>query len=102
MRTSIAMMMALAVTLSGCSTIYFDKGKNVAPTIVSERWHHNVAYGLYELSDPVDPKRACGGNSWVSIKTEVSFLNGLAAAPINNIIPFVTLWYPKTVEIGCK
>lgn len=100
MRTSIAMVMALAVTLPGCSTIYFENGKGVAPIDVSERWHHNLAFGLYELSAPVDPKQACDGRSWVSVKTEHGFLNGLAAIPVNSVVPF--LWYPKTVEIGCK
>jgi Bor protein len=100
MKTSTAMMMALAVTLSGCSTIYFDKGKSVTPTEVSERWHHNLAFGLYELSDPVDPKQACGDKSWVSVKTEYSFINWLAAFAVGGVAPAV--WYPRTVEIGCK
>ncbi len=101
MRKPIALMMALAVTLSsGCSTVYFDKGPGVIPTDVSERWHHNIAFDVYELSAPVDPKQDCGNKSWVSVKTERSFLNFLAAAPVNSVVPF--LWYPRTVEIGCK
>lgn len=100
MRRLTALMMALAVTLSGCSTIYFDKGKGVTPTDTSERWHHNIAFDVYEASAPVDPKQECGDKSWVSVKTERGFLNWLAAVPVNSFIPF--LWYPKTVEIGCK
>jgi hypothetical protein len=99
MRTSIAVSLLLSVALSGCTTIYFDKGKNVKATEVTEKWHHNFALGLYEQSPPVNPKRECGSKAWVSVKTEESFLNGLAGGAVNLFGP---IWYPQTVEIACK
>lgn len=102
MRMALAASLLLLGTLSGCTTIYFDKGKDVRSTVVSERWHHNFAFALYEGSDPVNLKQECGDKTWVSVKTEVGFLNGLAAVPVNALTLIGGIWYPKTVEVACK
>ncbi len=83
----------------GCSTIHFDKSAPVAATPTQTQWHHNFAFALYEGSQPVDVKSACGQQSWTSVTTELTFLNGLASAPANLFVP---AWYPKTVSITCN
>lgn len=98
MRMALTASLLLLGALSGCTTIYFDKGKDVRSTLVTERWHHNFALGLYEGSAPVNLKQECGDKTWVSVKTEESFLNGLASGAA--IFGFI--WSPKTAEVSCK
>jgi hypothetical protein len=98
MRMALTASLLLLGALSGCTTIYFDKGKDVRSTVVSERWHHKFAFDLYEGSAPVNLKQECDDKTWVSVKTEESFLNGLAGGAA--IFGFI--WSPKTVEVLCK
>jgi hypothetical protein len=99
MNMKLATCLLLLGALSGCTTIYFDKGRDVRSSVVTERWHHNFALALYEGSSPVNLKQECGDKSWVSVKTEQSFLNVLAGGASGVVGP---LWYPKTVEVACK
>lgn len=102
MKMALAASLLLLGALSGCTTIYFDKGKDVRSTVVTERWHHNFAFALYEGSAPVNLKQECGDKTWVSVKTEETFLNVLAAVPVNALTLIGGIWYPKTVEVACK
>lgn len=87
------------IFLGGCSTIHFDKGEQVKSSTTTKLWHHNFAFALYEGSPVVDLKTQCGPGPWVSVKTEMSFLNGLSSSAVNWVGP---IWYPKTVEVSCK
>jgi hypothetical protein len=98
MRMALAASLLLLGALSGCTTIYFDKGKDVRSASVTEQWHHNFVLDLVEGSAPVSLKQSCGDKPWVSVKTEESFLSGLASS-MAFILP---IWYPKTVEVSCK
>jgi hypothetical protein len=94
------LLSALCITLfSGCSTIHFDKGEQVNTKHTSQLWHHNFALSLYEGSSVIDLQKECGQTPWASVKTELTFINGLAGGAVNMLGP---IWYPKTVEISCK
>ena len=74
----------IAVTLfglvaTGCSTIHFDRTTPVSGQVTKQQWHHNFGFALYEGSAPVDAKSICGQQSWTSVKTELTFVNGLAS-----------------------
>lgn len=93
--------LALAVTalsLSACTTIHFENGKQAVSKKTSEKWHHNFALALYEQSAPVDLNKECDGKTWTKVTTKQTALNGLAGGVANNLGP---IWYPKTVEISC-
>ncbi|MBL4763804.1 MAG: hypothetical protein JKX67_00760 [Colwellia sp.] len=91
----------LAVVLvSGCSTIHFDKGEQIQAKKTTQLWHHNFALALYEGSSVVDPAKECTNAEWSSVKTELTFINGLSGGVANAVVG--PLWYPKTVEISCK
>lgn len=93
-------ILAAAISLSACTTIHFDNGEvNQAQQPKAETWHHNVLLDLVEVSAPVDPAATCGDNEWASVKTERTFLNGLASSFVNVIGP---IWYPKTAQVTCK
>ncbi len=90
-------LFSLAAT--GCSTIHFDKSAPVTGQATKSQWHHNFAFALYEGSAPVDAKAICAQQSWTSVKTELTFANGLASIPSNVLGP---IWYPKTVTVSCN
>ena len=88
------------ILLSGYTTIHFDRNENLDLNATkSETWHHNVVFALVEVSDPVDLEKECGDKEWSSVKTELTFINGLVSGIVNSIAP---LWYPKTVEVSCN
>jgi len=89
----------LVVLICGCTTIHFDNGSDMGKNITKEKWHHNTALNLYELSDPINLKEECGSDKWVSVQTELSLENGVASNFVNSILP---VWYPKTVKISCS
>ncbi len=91
-----AAMMFMAVT--GCSTIHFDKSAPVTAPATTSQWHHNFVLALVEGSEPVDVKKECGQQSWSSVKTELTFANGISSIPANLFLP---IWYPKTVTVTC-
>mgnify|MGYP000409786742 CR=1 FL=1 len=89
------------ILLSGCTTIHFDRNENLDLNATkSETWHHNIVFSLVEVSDPVNLKQECGDQEWSSVKTELSFLNGLASGITGIVVPYI--WYPKTVEVSCN
>ena len=55
---------------------------------------HGAIYGIAELSGPYDLSKACPGG-WAEVKTETSFLNGLADRITYGI------YNPQTVTVKC-
>ena len=89
---------ALTLVLSGCTTMHFDNG-NMAKSGATQKWHHNFAFALYEASAPVALDNECSNKNWASVKTELTFINGLASGAVNVLGP---IWYPKTVDVSCE
>ncbi|RUO23911.1 hypothetical protein CWE09_12225 [Aliidiomarina minuta] len=89
---------AVALTLSACSTIHFDRDDTAVTSPEVSQWHHNFVLALYEASDPVDLNYACRGEDkqWSTVRTEQSFVNGLAGSFT------YALWSPKTVAVTCE
>ncbi|KKO50401.1 hypothetical protein VT06_01915 [Arsukibacterium sp. MJ3] len=89
----------IALLSSGCSTIHFKNGTDVAVNSETEKWHHNVALALFEVSEPVNLQQECADRDWSTVTTELTFLNGLASGAVNLVAP---IWYPKTVSVSCQ
>ena len=85
----------IAMISLGCSTVYFHNGGNSTAT-EGDQFHHIVAAGLVEVSDPVDLKEYCEGKDWETVKTELTFAAGLVTALVG---PFYTPW---GVAVGCR
>ncbi|MCD1597931.1 Bor family protein [Rheinheimera aquimaris] len=99
MNYKIGLSAALCVVLNACSTIHFDRNTDKqAESVTYQQWHHNFFFALYEGSKPVNLVEICQQQDWQSVKTEVSFLNGLATTVVNYVAP---IWYPKTVDVSC-
>lgn len=88
--------------LSGCSVMHFKNGPVEKSGAPMEKWHHNVAYSLYELSGPLDAKTLCSqtGN-WSMITTKETFVTGLAGSAVNTVAYGVNIWDPQMVEYTC-
>ncbi|MGE0173943.1 MAG: hypothetical protein AB7T49_14195 [Oligoflexales bacterium] len=73
----IAYIIVLALGLSACQTIYFEKKDSGGSTeITDSSWHHGGIFGFVQFSNPYDPKAACSGD-WSAVKIEQSFVQGL-------------------------
>ncbi|MBT8442605.1 MAG: Bor family protein [Gammaproteobacteria bacterium] len=95
-----SLTLALFLLVAGCTKIHFDQAGPVTenPGNSQSAWHHNMAFSLVEVSQPVDLDATCGSRGWESVKTETSFLNGLVGW-----IPYVSaIWTPKTVTVQCQ
>ena len=98
MKTTLFIIIMMITT--GCTRIYFDNGiPTPNPSSIHTKWHHNVAFGLMEISPPVNLKKACQSKQWSSVKTEISASNLIAILIVNSRAP---LWYPKKVTIRCQ
>ena len=100
MRTMVTSAVIMLISCLGCSTIQFENGKNHAALYTNSEWHHTVAFSLLEASDPVDLHDRCNGKPWETVRTERTFLNGLAGM-IDSLIIGVDVWEPWTVEYAC-
>lgn len=83
------------LTLSSCSTISFVADKNANESYETSEWHHNIIYGLVEISNPVNVSQTCK-NGFSAIRTERTFLNSLVGGIAGNI------YNPMTVSMSCK
>lgn len=96
-----SMMVGLLVmtALAGCSTIEFTNGSAAAVGTESyDYWHHNVAFSLYELSQPVGLDN-CQNGTWSALTVEKSFISAVAGSA-DMFIGF-DAWDPWAVALDC-
>jgi len=93
-------ILIVAICLSGCTTIHFDRDSAVKGQVSAPLWHHIGVISLVEFSAPVNLDDQCGEKEWDSVQTEQNFLNVLASMVGSAVIP--ALWSPKSVEVTCK
>jgi len=108
-------ILAAALLLSGCHTMYFHND-TATPLVKTEksRWHHNFIFSLIEVSPPLDLKRSCHGSDWEAIKVERNFLNVLAGLVSGSVIDAAlttesfkfglggAIWDPWSIEHLCR
>ena len=94
------LLAVLGLTVSGCSVMHFTNGKAKGTTSVS-KWHHNVALALFEVSDPADPGKMCGGKNWTQITTKDTFVTAIVGS-LDNSMGGLELWDPQVVEVACE
>ena len=51
------------------------------------------------VASRIKVEEECGDKEWSSVKTELTFINGLVSGIVNFVAP---VWYPKTVEVSCS
>ena len=102
----IKLLILLLILICGCTKMHFDNGPILNNSSVSdnketiEKWHHNLFFDTWEVSDSVNLSKHCNNSEWESVKTETSFLNALSRFPQD--ILNIPILYHKTVTILCK
>jgi hypothetical protein len=95
-----AITMTLAMT--GCSTIIFSTD-NASSSVEYTEWHHNVAYSLYEISEPVNLERYCD-DEWSEVVVEKDLVTAIAGGVDEAVTAFVggiDVWDPWAVTVRC-
>jgi len=100
LKLNLSALAGAALLLCGCSVMHFKNGDVAAEGRPVERWHHNVAYSLYEYSEPLDMKTLCSATGkWSDVTTKETFITGLAGS-VDALI-YVDIWDPQIVEYSC-
>jgi len=92
--TRLLLILAVATTLTGCFHIRYTNDGPASAEPAQSSWHHNVVFGLVEISEPENVTKACP-NSFGLVKSEQSFVAGLVSAITLNI------YTPTDVLIYC-
>lgn len=89
-------LLALSCLTSACVTNHLVKKPDGSADAPIERTHRIAIFGLWEIDDPIDLKKACEGRDWHRLQTGFSAMNVL--------VGFVTvgLYTPATVKISCE
>jgi len=95
--------------LSGCSVMHFKNGSVEKSGASMEKWHHNVAYSLYELGGPLNAASLCPETkNWSMITTKETFITGLAGGADDAVTAGllrgaggINIWDPQMVEYTC-
>lgn len=93
--------------LAGCSVMHFKNGDVKSEGPVLEKWHHNVAFSLMELSPVLDLSTLCPDKKWSMITTKETFLTGLAGTADEALTGAllhgagINLWDPQMIEWKC-
>lgn len=85
----------IAVSNSGCTTMYFHNTGSDMRAEFSE-WHHDGILRLVEFSPPVDLSERCSGKNWSTAKVSKDFVQWLAGSVTGGI------YDPWGVEFSCK
>jgi hypothetical protein len=97
---------AAGLLLTGCSVMHFQNGTVEPNDRPVEKWHHNVALSLLEVSPVVNIGALCDDKPWSMVTTKETFVTGLAGS-VDNIVTSafagfgIDIWDPQAVEYSC-
>lgn len=92
----IALLVSGSLAVASCYRIKYTTNQTPAAAPNYDQWHHNMIFGLAEISDPVNVPQACP-NGIAGVENQQTFVNGL--------VTWLTLgfiWEPTTVTVRCK
>lgn len=107
MKKNIFVAALAGLCFAGCSVMHFKNGdvKNEGP--VQEKWHHNAAFSLMELSPVLNLSALCPEKTWSMITTKETFLTVLAGSADEVVTGAllhgvgIDLWDPQAIEWYC-
>ena len=106
-RIFLAALAGFCFASTGCSVMHFRNGDVKAEGPVMEKWHHNAAYSLMELSPVVDMGGLCKDKEWSMVTTKETFLTAIAGGADDAVTAgllngaAVDLWDPQMIEWQC-
>lgn len=96
MRALKACALALGlVAFPGCFHIKYTTKQPPALVPNFDQWHHNMAFGLAEISDPVNVSKGCP-NGFTLVDYQVTAVNVLASFLV------YWIWEPSTITVTCS
>lgn len=107
MKNKIVPIALIGLCLGGCSVMNFRNGEVKGEGPRMEKWHHNAAYSLMELSPVVEMGSLCKDKEWSVVTTKETFLTGLAGGADDAVTAgllnggSVDLWNPQMIEWEC-
>jgi hypothetical protein len=104
------LLAAAGLLLNGCYAVRFTTGDAMPYTEPHvERWHHGVASGIVEISDPVQLASACpkGFRAVENVTSPANWLVSTAASMAVSAVTaglgtLVTPYQPRTVRVWCS
>ena len=85
----------LMLGAAGCYRIKYTTTRPPAPAPNYDEWHHNMIFGLAEISSPVNISQSCP-NGVAVVENQQTFVNGLVTA-----VTLFWIWEPTTVTVTC-
>ncbi len=82
--------------IAGCYHIRYTTNQPPAPAPNLDEWHHDLIFGLAEVSPPVNVSQACP-NGFAAVENQETFVNGLVT-----FLTFSWIWEPTTVTVTCS
>jgi len=95
MRALKTVALTLMFCAAGCYRIKYTITQPAAPAPNYDEWHHNMIFGLAEISPPVNISQACPNGASV-VENEQTFVNGLVS-----FLTLLWIWEPTTVRVTC-
>jgi hypothetical protein len=74
--------------------MHFVNGPMIGDTVKREQWHHVMALGLIEVSEPFNLSYYCDNKEWEKVTVSVTVPNGLA-----NV---AAVYNPWTIDYECR
>lgn len=89
--------------LSGCFKTQYTYGPKAKGDSDHEEWRHRVAWGIIELSGPMDISNVCPDGEFSRIKTSNTLGNSIVGIVVRAVIGAGGIdWYsPSTIEVWC-
>lgn len=98
MKYKLMAALLLSLSLTGCQTIYFEKGSTQNIATQELTWHHGGGiFGLFEFSQPFNPSSQCSGSQWEAVKVDHTF----GSAFVSGIVPY-GIYTPWAVGARCS
>ncbi len=88
------LVLAVALPLTGCFHIRYTNDGPPTAEPMQRNWHHNVVFGLVEVSEPENVSRACP-DGFAQARSDQTFVAGLV-----QVLTF-GIYNPTDVQIYC-
>lgn len=103
-----ALILSLLPFASACYTINYVYEPSSGLPSTHDEWHHRMLWGIVEFDKPVNLSALCP-NGFTQVRTEVSFINGLADWGVTTLVSSVSagalygvdLYSPSTISVWC-
>jgi hypothetical protein len=91
---SVFLALSFVLSTSGCAPMHFVNGPMIGDTVKREHWHHVMALGLIEVSEPFNLSYYCDNKEWEKVTVLIKAPNLLA-----NV---AAVYNPWSIDYECR